>query len=80
MKTIQTSNQIPLFNHEQNWNTRTIRYELKQLRRESEHLLKKSRQRELSSWEYERIQNLSQEIGMLVLAEANLELQELLAA
>ena len=66
--------------HDKIWNAWMINYDLKLLRRESEHLLKKSKQRELSEWETERFSVLGHEISMLSLAAANCELEELLAA
>lgn len=66
--------------HDKKWDAWNVAYEIRQLRRESEHLLKKSKERALSSWESNRISSINQEIGILTATATNYKLEQLLAA
>lgn len=78
--TMEFANRFRFDEQDKDWGAWLINYDLRQLRRESEHLLKKSKERELSVWEQERFRMLSHEIAMLSVAATNCELTELLAA
>jgi len=49
-----------------NWATSMLRYDLNQLRREREHLVRKTKERLLSEWEKDRLVDLDNEIVKLI--------------
>lgn len=49
-----------------NWTTSILRYDLNQLRREREHLVRKTKERLLSEWEKDRLVDLDNEIVKLI--------------